>query len=303
MAQAEWKFPIAIDSTMRAALASCETKFAYEFVECLGPAKPSVHLQAGACFAKGLETFRRAFYLHQKSLDDSVDEARVAMLVEWGDWEPMFSWSDGAGVKSLDSLFDALDYYLQTWPPDTDPVKPWIHDGSIAVEFSFALPIPGTKHPQTGDPVLYSGRFDQLCLYNDTMFVEDDKTASALGQQWLNQWVMRGQLIGYNWAAREYDYPVAGSIIRGISFLKTGFGSAQQIEMCEDWKIERWLIQLQRDVQKMTRLFESRDPAMAFADACTSYGGCPFVKLCNSPDPEVWKSEYAHREWNPLAKL
>lgn len=301
--QPEWKFPMAIDSTMRAAFTSCEQKFSYEFVECLGPQRPSIHLHAGATFAKGLETFRRFFYLHKQPLDYCVEQARIQMLIEWGDFEPMFSWSDGAGPKSLDSLFDALDYYLMTWPPGEDPVTPWIHDGQIAVEFSFALPIPGTRHPETGDPVLYAGRFDQLCVYNDTMFVEDDKTASQLGASWMNQWALRGQLIGYNWAAREYDYPVAGSIVRGISFLKTGFGSAQAIELCEQWKIDRWLVQLQRDVQRMIKLYESRQPNMAFADACTSYGGCPFVKLCNSVDPNTWKSEYGRREWNPLAKV
>lgn len=582
---------------------SCEQKFTYEFVECLQSPAPSIHLHAGGVFAKGLEVFRRAYFLHNKFEQDCVDEARMAMLIEWGDFEPMFSWSDGAGPKNLDALFEALDFYLQTWPPATDPVRPWVHEGEIAVEFTFALPIPGSRHPQTGDPILYCGRFDQLALYNDTMFVEDDKTASQLGASWLQQWDMRSQFTGYCvkgtdevltpdgwkrldalegyqkiaqwdngkiafvqpsaihkphytgpllkadgkihlcatpdhrqllwdqysksyktkavkdishtngnlrfvsaghleggddyptafvqflaafqadgswkdgtamsfnftkerkarrlesilntlevpfqkhnaktlsyrinagsqlaeqvdsflgrdklwgswllsfsqnnlrtlaeevkfwdgtnytetkwmyfsaiksnvdwiatvchmaglhtsqhtqemlhrlvittgilhsthlhiwgeeqwdgpvycvtvpssyfvirsqgsifitgncWAAREYDYPVAGAIVRGISFLKNSFGSAQAITMREDWKIARWMQQLQRDVERMVHLFETRNPNLNLGETCTSYGGCPFTKLCDSPNPELWKSDYVRREWNPLTKL
>lgn len=296
-------FPLAIDSTMRNAFVSCEQKYWYEFVECLGSPSPSIHLHAGACFAKGLEVFRRSYFLEGKPENESVDDARIAMLIEWGDFEPMFSWSIGAYTKALDTLFDALDFYLATWPPESDPVRPWIHEGQIAVEFTFALPIPGTKHPQTGDPILYCGRFDQLAVYNDAMYVEDDKTASQLGASWLNQWEMRSQFTGYVWAAHEYDYPVVGAIVRGISFLKTGFGSAQAVTMREDWKIERWLAQLKRDVDRMIDLYANRDANLNLGESCTAYGGCPYVKLCNSPNPELWKSEYTRREWNPLTKL
>lgn len=295
-------FPTVIDSTMRNAFASCEQKFWYEFVEQLGPTKPSIHLHAGATFAKGLEVFRRSYYFHNKPLSESVTLARLAMLVAWGDFEPRFSWDTGGHPKCIDGLFEALDYYLMTFDPATDALRPWQKDGEIAVEFSAAIPIPGTRHPETGDPILYAGRFDQLALYNDTLFVADDKTASQLGNTFLEQWEMRSQLTGYCWLAQQFGYPVAGAIIRGISFLKNGFGAAQVITMREDWKIQQWLTQLQRDVARMIALYETKQPNLNLGESCTAYGGCPFMRLCNSSDPSIWKGEYVRREWNPLAR-
>ena len=39
-----------------------------------------------------------------------------------------------------------------------------------------------------------------------------------------------------------------------------------------------------------------------FADACTSYGGCPFMDLCESDHPERWYSQFEKRTWSPLQR-
>jgi hypothetical protein len=297
-------FPTAIDSTIRKTFASCEQKFFYEFVEGLSLKHHSIHLHAGATFARGLEVFRKEFFLMGKTQIEAVESARIAMVVEWGDYEPMFSWSEGqTEAKSLDALMDAIDFYLFTWEPTTDPIQPLIEGGNISVEFSFAIPIPHRFHPVTGDPLLYAGRFDMMGVYNNTLFVVDEKTTKQLGASWSDQWEMRSQFTGYAWAAREYGYPVGGAVVRGISFLKNGFGSAQSITYREDWKIEQWLRQLQRNVDRMIEVWKSGEPDMDLDDACNSFAGCPFKRLCNSPQPEQWKSDYVERRWNPLDKL
>ena len=54
--------PLHVDSTMLAAFRACPTKLRWEFVEHLGPVRPSVDLHAGASFAKGIEeTYRSHF--------------------------------------------------------------------------------------------------------------------------------------------------------------------------------------------------------------------------------------------------
>lgn len=299
-------FPTVIDNTMRNTFVACETRFWREFVENMGSPYPSIHLHAGACFAKGLEVFRLAFYLHDKSKDEALTEASIAMIVAWGDWEPRFSWQDKGHPKCLDGILEALHFYLDTFDPLTDPVQPWKHDGTLGVEFNAALPIPGTKHPETGDPILYAGRFDQLVEYNGTLFIEDDKTTGQLGASWLEQWELRSQLTGYCWLAQAFGHPVAGAIVRGIAIRKTGFECAQVITMREDWKIERWLTQLKRDVQRMIEMYENHKrgipPNLNLGESCTSYGGCMFARMCQSQDPEIWRGEYGTRVWNPLEK-
>ena len=38
-----------------------------------------------------------------------------------------------------------------------------------------------------------------------------------------------------------------------------------------------------------------------WADACSSFSGCPYLMLCESQEPESWlKVNFKDRTWNPL---
>lgn len=296
---AELTFPEAIDSSQRAAFTACPRKFFYEYIWQIAPAYTSRHLHAGAAFAKGLEIARKAFFELKLSKADAEIAGFKALIIAYGDFEVI----EGE-TKSFADMLGALDYYFEQYALDTDPIRPLITPLGAAVEFTFALEIPGTVHPQTGNPILYFGRFDQLCTFNDTLFVEDDKTASQLGASWANQWELRAQLTGYCWAAREYGYNVQGAIIRGVSILKSGYGNAQEITYRPRWQVDRWLIQLQRDVERMKQCWRDTYWDYALDGACSHYGGCSFLPLCKSPQPENWlEPGYVHREWNPMVKL
>jgi hypothetical protein len=197
-------------------------------------------------------------------------------------------------------MLGAFEYYFSVWPLDEDPIQPHVIEGSRAIEFSFSVPL-DIPHPETGDPLLYCGRFDQVVSFNGTILAEDDKTTSQLGAQWANQWSLRGQLLGYTWAAQAYGLPVAGALIRGISILKTKYDHAQAIVNHSQWLIDRWHAQLLRDIQRMIDSWNSGLWDQAFGEACTSYGGCQFKRLCESQNPEMWlEPYYAIRDWNPV---
>lgn len=304
-------FPRWIDSTNRAEWAACQTKWKWAALHKLAPTGTSIHLVAGGAFARGIEVVRKKLHLEQMSLDDAIFEGKMAAWAYWlqEGLEPKFSFETGGPMKKgLDRIWAALDYYFNVaWPPYSDPVAPYRpSEGTLGVEFTFALPIPDTKHPVSGEPILYTGRFDMLGLYNGSLFVVDEKTTSQLGPTWPDQWEMRGQLTGYCWAAQSFGYPVAGAIIRGIAFYQetksnpSGFGSAQTVTMRDEWRISQWLAQLSRDVNNQIRAWESGVYDFDFADACNSYGGCPFKKLCLVSDPEAWFSDYETRNWDPL---
>lgn len=295
----ELAFPNEIDSSMRASFTACPHKFFYEYIWKIAPASPSRHLHAGAAFAKGLEVGRRAFFGQSLSKADSEILGFEALIKAYGDFEVL---SDQ--TKSFADMVGALDYYFEQYPIDTDPIRPLITPLGPAVEFTFAVEIPNTKHPQTGNPIIYCGRFDQLATFQDTLFVEDDKTASQLGQSWANQWELRSQFTGYCWGAKEFGYNVAGAIVRGISILKSGYGNAQAMTYRPQWQIDRWLTQLQRDVQRMIDCWNNGYWDYALDSACASYGSCAYMPLCKSKEPELWlEPDYVTRTWNPLEKL
>jgi hypothetical protein len=283
---------------MRATFVECPQKFYWSFVRKLGPKEGSPDLMAGGAFAKGLEVARRAFYLEGNDKFRALELGVLAAIEYWGDYDcPPHKQN-----KSLDRVIEGLAYYQQVWPFDTDYLKPHRWEGGSGIEFTFSLPME-LAHPETGDPLIYAGRCDLIGEYNGQLWVVDEKTTSQLGSTWADKWNLRSQFTGYCKAARSFGLPVAGAIVRGISFLKNSFGNAQAITSRPEWFIDRWWEQLHYDAERMIHSWERGYWDFNLDEACTGYGGCHFSRLCLTPDPEPWiDGNYSPRNWNPLDK-
>ena len=291
-------FPTSIDSTMRSAFVGCHHKYFMEYYHHWKPLLESPDLVAGKAFAAGLEHARKAYWMERLTAEESLTKGVRALIAAWGSYE-----EPSGHVKSLDRMVGALDYYFSTFGWQSDHIKPFMTSKGPAVEQSFALPIPDTKHPETGDPILYTGRFDMVGEYNGSLFAVDEKTTKQLGPQWTNQWRHRGQITGYTWAAQQFGQPVVGGIIRGVSILKSKYGHAESLQYRPDWVIDRWLRQLSLDVGKMVQCWESGYWDYDLDTACTNYGGCCFRDVCNSTDEiRTLEQYFEQRVWDPLAK-
>lgn len=288
-------FPEVLDNTMIAAYVDCHRKFAYEFMQQLAPLGVNIDLHAGACFAAALETARMSFYRDGVSAGNSVAAAFKTLVLEWGDVET------GDHVKSLDRVAGALEYYFAVWPLGKDYLVPMVVDGIPRIEFHFLLPI-DIKHPVTGNPILFSGRTDMLATHKaGGNYVEDDKTTKQLGGSWGRQWLLRSQFCGYTWAARQYKYDIQGTVIRGVSILKTKYDHAEEIVAQPEWKVKRWYTHwLLENVANMIADWQRGFFAWSLGTACTHYGSCPYMQLCDTDHPESWADgNYQTRIWDP----
>jgi len=293
-------FPSLIDNSAISAFKKCPADWYYSTLRAITKKGGNIHLHFGGAYAAGLEAGRKAFYDEGLPAEESIVRALEAAIMFWGDFE-----APSESFKQYDRLISALCEYFEEYPLDADIIKPLrLSTGKSAIEFTFAIPFPNLHHPITGDPILYGGRFDMLAEREGVLFVEDDKTASQLGTQWMRNWLLDSQFTGYCWAARDFGYPVAGAIIRGLSILKSGFGHAQAITYRPDWQIERWLASTSHTIRLMIAYWEQGSFPMALdKHACNSYGGCGYSQLCESPNPESWIAlNYEPRVWNPLAK-
>ena len=291
-------FPLTIDNTMRSAFVSCPQLYYRTYFQNWKPRQESVDLVAGKAYAAGIEAVRREFHEKKNAdTDDCLAAGAQALIAAYGDFEP-----PAGHPKTLDRMLGALDEYFRNYGFATDYIQPYFNEHKPAIEFSFALPIPGTTHPSTGSPLIYTGRFDMLGLYNNAIFIVDEKTTRQLGQSWVKSWAMASQVTGYCWAAREYNYPVAGAIIRGISILKTKYGHAESIQYRPQWVIDRWLVQLKKDTDRMIEAWEKNDWDYNLNTSCNNYGGCKLIDVCSSQNPvRVLKNDFVKRVWNPLA--
>jgi len=298
------QFPQVLDSTILSTYLACPQKWYYRHCLGLTSVETSPDLHAGACFARALEVTRRAYYDNGRDAAAAIDLGCGALIEAWGDYEPPSN-----NPKTLDRMLGALDYYFQQWPLDDRRLPvPVELNGRAAVECTFALPIADSAkeylHPETGEPLLFAGRYDMFAQDSTgKRYIVDEKTTKALGASWPQQWRLRGQFTAYAWAAREYGTPADTILIRGVCIQKTQYRHAEAIVYRSSLDISRWHEMLIRTVPAMIETYRSAPaqlPLRVYSDACSSYGGCQFADLCAAKYAEQWYSTFSRKFWNPL---
>lgn len=291
-------FPTVLDSTIMAAFRSCPRKAELEFIQHWKPQTPSVHLHAGAAYASGMEAARVAYYLNGHSAEDSIALGIQALLTHYGSFE-----CPEDSPKSASRMAGALEFYFSHYRLGEDQAIPLsLPGGKSGIEFNFLEPI-DLIHPETGDPLLYSGRMDMMCSYENMNLGEDDKTASQLGASWPRQWDLRSQFTGYVWGAGRAGIKLDGFLVRGVSILKTKYDTLQAITYRPAWQIDRWYEQLLRDGKRMIAAWQEGYYDYNLDHACAEYGGCQFRSICQMRDPQaLLRQQFERRRWDPVAR-
>lgn len=291
-------FPTVLDSTIMAAFKSCPTKAHLEFFQHWKLRDQSVHLHAGAAYASGMEAARTAFYIDETDAESAVAIGLQALLRAYGDFE-----CPADSAKSAERTAGALEFYFSHYRLGEDKAIPMtLPGGKRGIEFSFLEPI-DVVHPETGDPLLYSGRMDMMCEYEGMKLGEDDKTASQLGASWPRQWDLRSQFTGYVWGASRAGIKLDGFLVRGVSILKTKYDTLQAITYRPQWFIDRWYNQLLRDTKRMIEAWKEGYFDLNLDHACAEYGGCPFRSVCQMREPQaLLEQQFQRRKWDPVAR-
>lgn len=309
-------FPKILDNTICTSYAKCPRQMFYNHMMHLQTPGPQVHLDAGKVYAKALETARLAYYLPSSEtyLDSEASIMRGfrAAIKSWGYNRHV----DEVFAKTKKEFHRTMELYLGYFARfgfKTDHIRPHILNGQPAVEKSFTLEL-DIKNPDTGDPILYHGRWDMLVDYQNALFTYDDKTCSQLGVTWASQWEMRTQFTGYIYGAKHYGLDVVGAITRGACFYVDRVDYQESISRRARWQLDQWWEDLHQLVYDMvqryqmmkntphTKLVELHKimPATGmFNEACKQYAGCNYTNLCKSQRPGVWLRDYTTRVWDP----
>jgi len=291
-------FPTVLDSTTMAAFKSCPRKAQLEFIDHWKLRDQSIHLHAGASYATGIEKARVAYYIDGKSPEDSIAIGVGALLKAYGNFD-----CPPESAKSAERTAGALEYYFSQYRLGEDKAIPMtLPGGKRGIEFSFLEPLE-INHPVSGEPLLYSGRMDMMCQFENMHLGEDDKTTSQLGASWPRQWDLRSQFTGYVWGAARAGIKLDGFLVRGVSILKTKYDTLQAITYRPQWLIDRWYEQLIRDIKRMIQAWESGYWDWNLDHACAEYGGCPFKSVCQMREPTaLLEQQFQRRKWDPVAR-
>lgn len=291
------RFPEFLDSTMLTAFRSCPKKFYWEYIRRLRPLGESVHLVAGGAFARGLEVARKLHYDKGVDQETALEAGLAAALKAY-----TLNDIDVEHQKSSRAVCEALIGYFDRWPMSQDYLRPVKMNGKHWVEFNFGIPLP-IEHPDTRNPILYTGRCDMIAEFGGSIYTVDEKTCSQMGPGWARQFDMRGQFMGYNWAARQHKFNVVGTVVRGIKFIKSGQEYAETIIMHNPAKLQMWYEQTLKDIERMILCWKNGYWDLNLADSCQAFGGCSFAKLDEATNPESYfEGYYKENTWNPMEK-
>lgn len=290
-------FPEVIDSSLIAAFRSCPRKAFLEYIWHWKPRTQSVHLVAGAAFARGLEVTRTSFYEEGLDPDTSVALGLKALIEAYGTFE-----CPADSPKSCERMAGALEFYFDRYPLGNDSAEIIQIAGKYAIEFNFSEPI-DVLHPETGQPLIYTGRFDAMVKYSGLTLGCDEKTTSQLGASWPRQWDLRSQFTAYTWGAAKAGIKLDGFLVRGVSILKSKYDTAEAITYRPAWQLDRWYEQLCRDLARMKTMWLDGVWDYNLDHACAEYGGCPFRGVCLLRDPaELLEQQYERRRWDPVLR-
>lgn len=302
-----YELPSHIDSTMISTYRACPQKFFSEFCLGLRPSEISIDLHAGAVFSATIERLNREIFQNGCDTPVALARAYATFASEWGD----FVIRKDKHPKTPENMWTAVESYVATYPPRTDRVQPFFTDSAPSFEFSFAIPLDFPnfpRHPITGDPFIYTGRFDEFGRLDGTIpCIRDEKTAQRLESNWAEKWDLRSQFLGYCWALQCLGVRCSTVVVRGVIITLREVRQVEAIKTYPQFLIDRWFEQLSRDLNRIVASHEefartNRRNAWDYnlGDSCTAYSHCHFMTMCSSKDPEVWESSYDLRRWNPL---
>lgn len=324
-------FPLTISSTLLESWNTCNTKGYREFLQHLsrGRDSKSVHLVAGASYARGLEVARRCFFEQGESSEYSQALGEEALVEEYGDFVP---YSGDKDKKSLQNVINLYREYFETFPLESDAFVPaTLEDEEAAIEYPFAIELP-ILHPDLGIPLRFVGRFDMLVEFDGKLYGLDDKTKSGypsqkqkesdLAAQYLVSagrgkgavepaWATRGQFSGYSWAMKQLGVDLEGFIIREAWFMSGSSWLHRQVfTPRREKQIEAWGEQMIRQVEKLVEDYKKIQAGAETTEVfdmvndsalCIKYGSvCPFMELCTGELSENYiESAFVQEIWVP----
>lgn len=322
------KFPEVLDSSMLADFKACPWKFKLTYIDQWKPRGRNTHLHAGGAFAHGLEAARRAYYEGMMTQyipapteadptalktvlvrNDSLigdSETSQALAIEsllrfYGDHQPPAYGS--AANKTALRMAGGLEFYFERYPLNNQTAYPILMPGGKrGIEFSFANPL-ALNNPDTGQPLMYCGRADGIFQYSGGNYIFDDKTASQLGETWAKQWKLRAQFSGYCWAAQQAGIKVDGVVVRGVSFLKSSYGTVEDISFRSEYMLAKWYEELLDWIDRMLFCYKTGRWQHAFDHACSDFGGCGFQDSCDMEDQRDWLARsHMRKHWDPVTR-
>lgn len=298
-----YDLPVVWDNTMIVAFRRCPRYFFNAYMNHIRGEGVALPLLFGGTFAKGLETYRKAFYTHNGNPSIAYEAAYSSMITAWGENDSQIA----DDKRTFDRCALGVQQYFQQWPVDTDLLQPHMSNNRPTFEYSFAIdldPADGFPLHPTGQPFILAGRMDVLGTYDSLPIFEDDKTTIVMGPKWADQWVTRHQFLLYGVALRKLEFRARHYMVRGICIRKeeTAFEQTPPLRL-QEYLLDKIEHEIKGTLADAAMMAEQRHFPQNFGDACYShFRQCPFWHSCAArPVNELgFLKTMPRNKWDPL---
>ena len=298
----ESKFPAVIDSTIMKEWTRCKQATFQKYFLGKRMVEGNYHdLNVGKSIASAMEETRKCFYVYGQSELDSIENGLRVLVDQYGEDFP-------DSCKSISKCKEVFYLYFKKYPLDKDFGLVPISSG-VECKFSFGI---GIEHPDTGKELMYSGRFDMIAeekgedpffsmSEENKLWVVDEKTTKMLfGSNWMYDYDLDWQMIGYKWASSKMGYDVHGVKVRKLVMGKKKINPLTDLPEISihfnEKTISDWESNMINIANEMVDIYKKNEFAKSYGNACNEYKGCDYRSIClNLPQPE-----WAEVRWNPL---
>lgn len=300
--QIQWAW----DSTSLGWMKECPRKYYYHMICGYVPRAESVHLEFGILYHQALELYDR--WRHRGATHDRAVEYVVhrTLKATWRNGKPWRASADlpaedRTSLKCREFLIRTIVWYLDKFKDDA--AKTMMHsDGSgpmVELHFEYQIDI-----NYEGWQFAFCGYLDKMVVFNDLPFVMDRKsTVSTVNNRYFEQFDPDNQMSLYTFTAQvAFKNPVKGVIVDAAQIAVGGSMFNRSIiqksqEQLDEWYADaKWWMRTAKDCAE-AQYWPMNDKS------CHKYGGCPFIKICNT-SPRTRQSfldtNFEQRQWNPL---
>lgn len=287
-------FPLIISNTDSNLISTCELRWFRERVQCYRKQGFNIDLTAGACFAKGLELTRKAFYQDKLSSEESISIGYDNVL---DSMHKLMEFEDTDVLKSPERMALALRLYFKQYPLDIkeEIIPATREDGSFAIEHTITRELP-VLHPELGIPLIFKAKLDMLATELGRTWIVDEKTCKQISANTGNLLRTAGQFIGYSWACREEGIRVEGAKVRKVAIQVKDIKFEEFQVPITEYMIDLWFKSFTTKLEMLVakyKVFKNTGKDFKeiflpdYQQGCTSFNKpCPFMDGCASVNGE-----------------
>jgi hypothetical protein len=211
--------------------------------------------------------------------------------------------------RTMANIEAACMRYMDQWEWGKNPI--WIGSNNVGIELPFNIVLTFTSDDGEAFTRRFIGKIDGMQLRKGRLTLQENKTASRLGNAWADSFLMAHQVTGYMIAGvlitgEEVERADVHGLCIPLPKSYDGGGCIREHVVRTNESFAHWFNWFRHTVDIYDTHFDDPIHAPRYTHSCNRYfRPCSMIPYCASPDDEKQEifDEMRHDEWSPLHEV